>query len=110
MMKEKFLPLGTVVLLKNGTKRLSIIGYAGISNETGDKMFDYIGCLYPEGMINSNKNLLFDHSQIEKVIFEGYSDDEDKVFKEKLNIIINNYHLEHGDETTSQSEIETLPI
>ena len=31
---EKYLPIGTVVLLEGGNKRLMIIGYKAIDNET----------------------------------------------------------------------------
>ena len=39
-MEEKYLPIGTVVLLKEATKRVMITGYASISPDTGDKVFD----------------------------------------------------------------------
>ena len=81
---EKFLPVGTVVLLSGGKKRIMITGYVAIGKETGDKVYDYIGCLYPEGVISSDKNLLFHHNQIEKVYYMGYSDDEQKSFSKKL--------------------------
>ena len=32
-MKEKFLPIGTVVLLKNGTKKIMITGYLPVSKD-----------------------------------------------------------------------------
>ena len=49
-----------------------------------DKAYDYTGCLYPEGIITSKQTALFDHSQIEKVFFLGYSDDEEKKFKKAM--------------------------
>lgn len=124
MIKEKYLPLGTVVLLKNAKKRLVIIGYAGVSPETGKKVFDYMGCLYPEGMLSSDKNLLFDHEQIDKIIFEGYTDEEDKAFKNKLTSIIeksdnqNNLKsdelelpiMNKKDNLETESDIEILPV
>lgn len=79
-----FLPLGTVVLLKGGTKRLMITGYCAYDKSNKTKFYDYSGCLYPEGIISSDQLALFNNSQIEKVFFTGYSDDEDKQFKRKL--------------------------
>ena len=35
-MEEKFLPIGTVVLLKNGTKRLMITGFCAVEKEKED--------------------------------------------------------------------------
>ena len=82
--KINFLPLGTVVLLKGGTKRLMITGYCAYDKSNQSKAYDYCGCLYPEGIITSDQMALFDNVQIEKVFFMGYSDDEDKQFKNKL--------------------------
>lgn len=82
--KINFLPLGTVVLLKGATKRLMITGYCAYDKSNNSKLYDYTGCLYPEGVISSDQNALFNTSQIEKVFFMGYSDAEDKQFKAKL--------------------------
>lgn len=84
MNKEKYLPLGTVCLLKNATKRVMIIGFAAKGKETGNKTYDYVGVMYPLGMISSTQNLLFDHDQIDKIYYMGYSDSEEKEFKKKL--------------------------
>ena len=83
MKYEKYLPIGSVVLLKNGKKRLMITGFCVIPND-GDKEYDYSGCLYPEGMLSSEEIAVFNHNQIEKVFSAGFSDDEEKEFKKKL--------------------------
>ena len=84
---EKFLPIGTVVMLQGGTKRVMISGFCAI--EAGDenkKMWDYSGCMYPEGFMDSKRTCLFDHDQIQEVYHLGLADDEEeKAFKEKLN-------------------------
>ncbi len=86
---EKFLPIGTVVMLKNGTKRVMITGFCAVTKDSKDKVWDYSGCAYPEGFLNSNHTCLFDHSQIEKIYYLGLSDDdEEKAFKEKLKEIV----------------------
>jgi hypothetical protein len=77
---KKYLPIGSVVLMKDAKKRVMITGYAVTSPETGNKVWDYIGCLYPEGVISPEKNLLFDHNQINKIFALGYSDNEQKKF------------------------------
>jgi len=89
MKKEKYLPIGSVVLLKGAKKRIMVIGFAAQSKETGDKIFDYMGCLYPEGILSSEQNLLFDHDQIDKIFYMGYSDEEEKELKNKLNEVMN---------------------
>ena len=83
-MNEKYLPIGSVVLLKNATKRLMVTGFLVSSKEFPEKVFDYSGCLYPEGIITSEQTALFDHEQIEKIYATGFSDLEEKSFKAKL--------------------------
>lgn len=91
--KLKYLPLGTIVLLKGAKKRLMVTGFCIYSDEQ-KRYFDYTGCIYPEGFISSTQNLVFDHNQIEKIIVMGYSDEEEKQFKkdlyQKLKDAINN--------------------
>lgn len=84
---EKYLPIGTVVMLKGGTKRVMICGFCCMGSE-GDKVYDYVGCLSPEGFISTDKSLLFNHDQIDKVINLGLIDEEEKAFKEKLNNLL----------------------
>lgn len=81
---EKFLPLGTVVLLKTGKKKLMITGYCCTGKEAEGKVFDYSGCLYPEGIIKSDQALMFNHDQIDKVYHVGYVDEESQKFGELL--------------------------
>lgn len=88
-MEEKFLPVGTVVLLKGGKKRVMIIGFCAMAKEKEGKIFDYCGCIYPEGLMASNQTCMFDHSQIEKVFYKGLVDEEETEFKGKLNALIN---------------------
>lgn len=83
-MKEKFLPIGTVVLLKKATKKLMITGYLPISRDNDRKIYDYSACLFPEGILASDQTAVFNHEQIEKIIQEGYSNDETTRFVEKL--------------------------
>ena len=85
---EKYLPVGTVVLLKNGKKRVMITGFCCVSKETDNKVWDYTGCLYPEGYVKTNTALLFDHNQIEKIYYLGLIDEEEKKFKNELKQIM----------------------
>ena len=90
MNTEKFLPIGTVVMLNGGAKRVMITGFCTIASDDNAKMYDYCGCLYPEGVVSSDKNLLFNHNQIAKIYALGYYDDEEKEFKAKLNEVLKN--------------------
>lgn len=84
----KYLPIGTVVLLTGGTKKLMIIGFAISSKSLGDKIYDYAGVCYPEGLLAPNQFAAFNHSQIEKIFFMGYNNDEEKAFNQKLKILM----------------------
>ncbi|MDE5888908.1 MAG: DUF4176 domain-containing protein [Bacilli bacterium] len=87
-MKEKYLPIGTVVLLKGGRKRAMITGFCSVAQENQEKIYDYSGSVYPEGYLSSNQVCLFDHDQIDKIFFLGYEDEEEVAFKDKLNKIV----------------------
>lgn len=86
---EKFLPLGTVVMLKGASKRLMITGFCTMAAEEAEGvMYDYSGCMYPEGVISSDQTALFNHDQIEKIYHMGLVDQEEKDFKIKLNQLL----------------------
>ena len=85
---KKFLPIGSVVMLENATKRLMITGFYAAPKDDKTKVYDYSGCLYPEGIFSSEQNGLFNHDQIKTIYAIGYSDEEEKKFKEKLNDLI----------------------
>ena len=109
-MKEKYLPIGTVVLLKGGKKRAMITGFCSVAQENQDKIYDYSGCVYPEGYLSSNQVCLFDHDQIEKIYFVGFEDEEEVQFKDKLNTIVANLEKQMSADaaaTTPVTEAET---
>lgn len=106
-MREKYLPIGTVVLLKGGKKRAMITGFCSTSQEDQSKIYDYSGCVYPEGYLSSDQVCLFDHSQIEKIFFVGYEDEEEKSFKDKLEIIVENLNRQNNyDYATNEPDYE----
>ncbi|MCL2287263.1 MAG: DUF4176 domain-containing protein [Firmicutes bacterium] len=81
---RSFLPIGSVVLLKEAKKRIMIIGVKQQETNT-DKIWDYSGCLYPEGIIDSDSLFLFDENQIEMLFFIGFQDGEGLQFLDMLN-------------------------
>ena len=81
---KELLPLGSIVYLQEGTQKLMIIGRGVIfdDEETGEKAFaDYMGVLYPMGF-QTESTLFFQHENIDKVVFVGYSDEEEERFLE----------------------------
>lgn len=82
-MIEKYLPVGTVVTTNQSNKKLMIIGFSPKEKKEG-KVFDYCGCLFPEGIIRNDMNFLFNHDQIKNIFFLGYNDMENQLFMEFL--------------------------
>jgi len=75
-MFEHLLPLGSVVLLKGGIRKLMVIGLKQVLDDGSGEAFDYAGVLYPEGFLGSDANFLFNHEDINDVIFTGYENPE----------------------------------
>ncbi len=88
-MTKNFLPIGSIVMLDGGTKPVMINGYCAVTTALKDKVFDYRGCPFPEGIIDSSGVALFDDEQISKVVYEGFKNDEAKEFIHKLETIVN---------------------
>lgn len=89
------LPIGSVVLLKNSTKRVMIIGVCqGAMTEEGRKVYDYAGCFYPEGYMSADKNFLFNGEQIDRLYAIGYQDDESLAFKERADALLEKLRAE----------------
>ncbi|MGJ7921757.1 DUF4176 domain-containing protein [Neobacillus sp. LXY-4] len=78
-------PHGSIVLLKEGKKKLVIYGRKQIllSGEE-PKMYDYLGCFFPEGYINQDYSFVFNHEDIEEILFIGFINEEEKQFVEFL--------------------------
>jgi len=97
MEKTNYLPLGSIVILKGGVKKLMIIsrGMAvKINNE--EQFFDYGGVHYPEGLIGEQV-AYFNHDGIVKTVHEGYSDDDDKMMVDAINEFREKRGLKKGD-------------
>lgn len=107
-MSKEFLPVGSVVMLKGGSKRVMIAGYLAIDNNDESKVYDYSGCLYPEGFLSSNETLLFDHEQIDKVYFEGLKDEEQELFMKQLNEIVKG--LKEVSKEELPKKVDTLDV
>lgn len=81
---KKLLPLGSIVLLEEGLQKLLIVGRGAIYTDqtTGNDTFaDYMSVLYPTGL-NPETTIFFNHKNIDKLVFKGYSDEEEDRFME----------------------------
>ncbi len=80
---KEYLPIGSVVLLRNGEKKIMIYGRRQLATD-GSGEYDYIACLYPEGNIGGEYNFLFNNEDIDKIIFKGFADEEEEEFQKVL--------------------------
>ncbi len=83
-MFERTLPIGSVVLLKGANKRLMIIGYCKYKAGDDETVYDYAGCIYPEGFMSPETTALFNHEQIDKIFALGYQNQQRFEFEPKL--------------------------
>lgn len=81
---QELLPIGSIVLLKDGEKNLMVCGIKQTDENGNGKEYDYLGVLYPEGHIGEQFQYLFNHTDIDKVVFQGYDDNERQEFLGKL--------------------------
>lgn len=85
---NEFLPIGSVVILKDKNKEVMIIGY--LSNVSNNKeTYDYCGCIWPIGYTNPNMITLFNRCDIEQIENLGFSNNIQKQFSKVLNTLRN---------------------
>ncbi|MCG2339220.1 DUF4176 domain-containing protein [Staphylococcus epidermidis] len=80
--------LGSIIYLKEGSQKLMIINRGPIVEIEGQNyLFDYSACKYPVGVVE-DQVYYFNEENIDNVIFEGYSDQDEtrfqELFKEKM--------------------------
>ena len=80
---KELLPIGSVIWLKEAKKPLMIFGVKQSNMDTNEE-YDYIGVFYPEGNMGTETQFLFQHKDIEKVVFRGYEDESRIEFLEQL--------------------------
>ncbi len=114
IIEEKYLPIGTVALLKGGTKRVMITGFCSMPKENPNQMFDYSGCMYPEGSISTEQVCLFNHDQIKEISYMGLKDEEEEQFKIKLKDLVKSLNGQQPFQTNTldkqETQSETLEI
>lgn len=80
---SELLPIGSVVMLNGGKKRLMIYGIKQTNAADGAE-YDYLGVLYPEGNLGNEGHFFFNAADIERVHYVGFNDPERQSFIAKL--------------------------
>ena len=86
-MKNEFLPIGTIVMLENCSNNILIVGTL-IKDKNINKLYDYVGCLWPEGAIEGIY-CFFNNQDIKKIIFEGYKEETKEPVDERKSLLTN---------------------
>lgn len=79
---DKYLPIGTVVLLTNGDQPIMITARA--VEFDGGETRDYSAVLYPYGYLGDEHIYSFNHDDIASVVYMGYESEEDNQVNEFL--------------------------
>lgn len=75
---NRLLPVGSVVMLDLDKKeKVMIIGRLMKMTEEDSTIWDYCGCIIPQGLQNSEQIKLFNHKDIRRLLFIGYQDEEE---------------------------------
>ena len=80
---RELLPIGSVVILKEASKKAMIYGVKQI-NKANNVEYDYIAVVYPEGNMGDGTQFFFNHEAIDEDFFRGYEDEERNAFIERL--------------------------
>ena len=75
MKLEGLQPIGSVIRLKDGKKKLMITGLAQRVIETG-VLYDYSAVMFPEGFFDGDHMYFFNDDAIGEVFFTGYINDD----------------------------------
>ncbi len=92
-MLKQVLPIGTIVLLKDAEKRLMVVGYQQKKNHEATQVYDYIGCVYPEGYVGPKEMILFNHDDIEYTFALGFQNEEQTAFRKHLEAELDRMNL-----------------
>ena len=80
-MPNELLPVGSVVRLEDADAFVMVIGFKPTFD---DVEADYLGVIYPQGLVSDDAALAFDADTISEVVFRGYWDEEGEVARAAL--------------------------
>ena len=83
--KIDWLPLGTIVSLDGSEQKAMIIGRVQKDINNPDVQFEYTAVLYPQGLVNPKENYMFNLSQVKRIHFLGFSNEENEAFEKQMN-------------------------
>ena len=99
---DDWLPIGSVVLLNGANKSLMVISRF-VYNVDDGTYYEYCGCLYPEG-ISDSEYYFFNHNEIGLVVQRGFEDEYEKLYRKTVLDGINVSLLNQKTETEPETE------
>ena len=99
---DDWLPIGSVVLLNGANKSLMVISRF-VYNVDDGTYYEYCGCLYPEG-ISDSEYYFFNHNEIGLVVQRGFEDEYEKLYRKTVLDGINVSLLNQKTETEPGTE------
>lgn len=77
---KSYLPIGSIVLIKNIDKKMMITGFSQIRDLEVKERWDYVAVIYPMGIFSDRSFYFFNEDSITDVIFKGYENPEHEEF------------------------------
>ena len=77
---RNILPIGSVVTLQKGRKKLMIIGRIQEDQYT-NTLYEYAAVLYPEGVLNASELYMFQGEDIDRIYHVGLQEEEEFAFR-----------------------------
>lgn len=88
-MWEGILPIGSIVRLKDGDRKLMIAGTYVTRQGDDSRVFDYSALLYPDGLESLDHLYMFNRDSIEQVYYVGYMDENSEEFLPNIEKVLN---------------------
>ncbi|WP_242327069.1 MULTISPECIES: DUF4176 domain-containing protein [Lactococcus] len=86
---EEILPVGTVVITKEGNVPLMIVSRGALFDNHGNLgYFDYSAVPYPSGITDEKEFAFFNREDIDTVIYFGYRNSDEQLFAENYDTLI----------------------
>lgn len=82
-MYKELLPIGSIVSIKEAKRHMMICGRV-VTRDDSDQVYDYVGCLFPEGLADASKMYFFNREAIDECLFKGWENKEEHDFKENV--------------------------
>ncbi|MBR1470366.1 MAG: DUF4176 domain-containing protein [Lachnospiraceae bacterium] len=85
-MKENYkglLPIGSVIRIEGIEQDLVVCGRI-VCAQDDERIYDYVGFPYPEGMGRGDDLLFFDREDIAQVLFIGFQDEVELIYRNEV--------------------------